>query len=373
MNVFTLLAVLGAIQGVVLGLALLTIRRGNRMANRTLGVFVILFSATLSTAALVDLDVYRQFPHLMFVTHPLMFAFGPLLLLYARLLTSQTGTVDRRFWLNFLPFLGNVLLLIPFFALSAEFKLALIDYDEPIAASDYLLTTAQLLQMFCYLALVYFEVRRHHLSLKDAFSSTEEICLDWLRSGIQGFFVLCFLMVVSTGLFVVGLETVGDVAGNIVLITIVVFIYGIGYRGLKQPEILGLAEVGQRGRKYEQSTLTASAAEKHLERLLELMDSEKPYLRSDLTIRDLAEVSKIPSYHLSQLLNEKLNQKFYDFVNRYRVEEAKRALLDAANEHLTILAVALNAGFSSKSVFNAAFRKFTGMTPSEFRKRTPAV
>ena len=79
------------------------------------------------------------------------------------------------------------------------------------------------------------------------------------------------------------------------------------------------------------------------------------------------------SYHLSQLLNENLNQKFYDFVNGYRVEEAKRALFDPANDHLTILAVALEAGFSSKSAFNAAFKKFAGTTPSDFRKQRPAT
>jgi AraC-like DNA-binding protein len=365
----TLLALLGAVQGAVLGLALLTIRRGNRKANSALGVFVVMFSAVLSTQTFVDLDVFRRFPHLMFATHPLMFAFGPLLLLYARLLTSRTGKVNWRFWLNFLPFLVYVLLLIPFFALSADFKLALIDDNEPIAISDYLLTTSQLFQMLCYLALVYFEVRRHHQSLKDAFSSTEEICLEWLRSGIKWFFVLCFLMLLSTGLFMVGLETIADVTGNIVLISVVVIIYGIGYRGLRQPEILGLAAVMETGQKYEKSTLTDSAADRHLARLREVLDNEKPYLRGNLTIRDLADVSQIPSYHLSQLLNEKLNQKFYDFVNGYRVEEAKRALLDPANDHLTILTVALESGFSSKSAFNAAFKKFTDTTPSDFRKQ----
>ena len=179
------------------------------------------------------------------------------------------------------------------------------------------------------------------------------------------------MLVVTTSLHLVGLETVGDVGGKVVIISIVVIIYGIGYRGFRQPQILGLAEVTEVGRKYEKSTLSDSAAERHLQRLLELMDAKRPHLRCDLTIRDLAEASNIPSYHLSQLLNENLNQKFYDFVNRYRVEEAKRALLDTANDHLTILAVALNAGFSSKSAFNATFKKTTGVTPSEFRKSPP--
>lgn len=372
MTALSFLAVLGAAQGAILGLALLTIRRGNRKANRALGVFVIMFSATLSTAALVDLDMHRRLPHLMFVTHPMMLAFGPLLLLYVLYLISKTGTVRRAVWFNFLPALAYVGYLAPFYAQSADTKLALLDEPETISTIDYILTTFQIAHLVGYLIAVYLVVRRFRLQAQHTFSSTEVICLDWLSSSIRWFFLLCVLLLVSTSLHAVGLETVSDVSGNLVLITIVIIIYGIGYRGLRQPEILGLAEVQEVAQKYEKSTLTDSAADRHLERLMELMDSAKPFLRGDLTIRDLAELSGIPGYHLSQLLNEKLNQNFFDFINRYRVEEAKRALLDPARDHLTILAVALEAGFSSKSAFNAAFKKQTGTTPSEFRKRRSA-
>lgn len=166
------------------------------------------------------------------------------------------------------------------------------------------------------MVVIYVFVRRHRKEMQRRFSSTEEICLDWLSGGIKWFFALVMLLTLTTGLHAFGLETISDAAGNLVLISIVVIIYGIGYRGLRQPEILGLAEVEAADRKYEKSTLTDSAADSHLERLRAVMENEKPHLRGDLTIRDLAEASNIPSYHLSQLLNEKLNQKFYDFVNR---------------------------------------------------------
>jgi AraC-like DNA-binding protein len=77
----------------------------------------------------------------------------------------------------------------------------------------------------------------------------------------------------------------------------------------------------------------------------------------------------IPVHHLSQVLNDRLQQNFFDFVNSYRVEEVRRRISEPSGRTLTLMAIALDAGFNSKSVFNTAFRKYTCMTPSEFRKK----
>jgi len=76
----------------------------------------------------------------------------------------------------------------------------------------------------------------------------------------------------------------------------------------------------------------------------------------------------IPAQHLSQTINEQLNQTFSEFINIYRVEEAKRLLLDTRKKHISILAIAEEVGFNSKSSFNAVFKKYANITPSEFRK-----
>ena len=99
------------------------------------------------------------------------------------------------------------------------------------------------------------------------------------------------------------------------------------------------------------------------------MEREKPYLDANLTLQELAGRVSISLNHLSQLLNERLNQTFFDFVNSYRVQEAKRELCNPAKAHLTILAIAYDVGFNSKSSFNSAFKKHTGITPSEFKRR----
>jgi AraC-like DNA-binding protein len=120
-------------------------------------------------------------------------------------------------------------------------------------------------------------------------------------------------------------------------------------------------------KKYEKSTLTAERAERYLDRLLHCMNNEKPFTDGELSVQTLAEKLSIPAHHLSQTINERLGQTFADFVNSYRVEEAKRRLLDPAFKHLSLLGIAEEVGFNSKSSFNSIFKKHTSMTPSEFR------
>jgi AraC-like DNA-binding protein len=98
------------------------------------------------------------------------------------------------------------------------------------------------------------------------------------------------------------------------------------------------------------------------------METEKPYTDGDLTLQKLARKLLISPHHLSQTLNERLRQNFFDFVNSYRIEEAKRRLVDPAKKHYSILGIAEEVGFNSKSAFNVAFKKHANMTPSEFRK-----
>ena len=97
------------------------------------------------------------------------------------------------------------------------------------------------------------------------------------------------------------------------------------------------------------------------------MNNEKPYLDSDLTLQKLAKAVSISHHHLSQTINEQLNQSFIDFINAYRIEAAKRMLVDPAKKHYSILAVSEEVGFNSKSAFNTAFKKHAHTTPSEFR------
>jgi AraC-like DNA-binding protein len=121
--------------------------------------------------------------------------------------------------------------------------------------------------------------------------------------------------------------------------------------------------------KYKTSSLGAEAAEQIAPRLLRVLDEEKLYLNPNLSLRDLAQRLRIHPNHLSRVINERFGLSFNDFINRYRIDEAKRRLADPAERETSVLDIALGSGFFSKSVFNTAFKKFAGTTPSEYRKR----
>ena len=120
-------------------------------------------------------------------------------------------------------------------------------------------------------------------------------------------------------------------------------------------------------KKYERSTLSETQAAHYLESLLAYMEEEEAYLDPELTIKDLSEQLSISARDLSQVINERLNQNFNDFVNHYRIEKAKELLLKMDDDG-TILDVAFDSGFNSKSSFNTLFKKYTRYTPSQYKK-----
>ena len=120
--------------------------------------------------------------------------------------------------------------------------------------------------------------------------------------------------------------------------------------------------------KYQTSGLTDDVAEKKLKDLLEIMREEKPFLEADLTLGKLAKRIGLHQNYLSRIINEKRQQSFNDFINQYRIEEARQRLADPRWKNATILQIAYETGFYSKSVFNTAFKKFTGLTPSAYRR-----
>jgi AraC-like DNA-binding protein len=169
---------------------------------------------------------------------------------------------------------------------------------------------------------------------------------------------------------------------HLIYMTASVLIYSIGYLSLRQPQIfdpvikkpeakpvmqfkLKTVETGS----YQKSGLTEMEAQIHLKNLLRIMETDKPYLNSELTLRDLAARLSLSTHNLSEILNTKLNQNFYDFINRYRVEEVKRRLTEDESEKFSLIAIAFDSGFNSKSAFNSIFKKQTNTTPSQYRKQ----
>lgn len=119
---------------------------------------------------------------------------------------------------------------------------------------------------------------------------------------------------------------------------------------------------------YDNSGLNDKEAVIYMRTLNNWMEAEKPFKNSNLSLADLAEKLELPGYTISEILNRLLKQNFYEYVNNYRIEEFKRLLLEPKYENIKFLNIAFDVGFNSKSTFNTSFKKFTGKTPSEFKK-----
>ena len=117
------------------------------------------------------------------------------------------------------------------------------------------------------------------------------------------------------------------------------------------------------------STLDLENARLYASKLKDFMNTEKPHLTPSLTINHLSEKLSIHPKHLSQVVNEKFRQNFFDFINSYRVEEAKKFLSRRSRNNLNITQILFEVGFNSKAAFNRAFIKHVGMSPREFKRQ----
>jgi AraC-like DNA-binding protein len=364
------LNLLGVAQALLLAAVLLSVRRGNRIANRFLAAFVLVLAIGVGGATMASEPFILLYPHLLKIQDPFYYLGAPLLFLYVRtLITGRSGS-GRKDLLHFIPFGLCLLYLTPFYLQSGEVKLISIgSYSYLWQRWYYVRSTMLIVQFIIYLSLIALMLAAYTRRLKRQPSPAGKSVLFQVRfllATLTAIWVIGALKFVLTALYpAYDTETVD----LIVPASLSVFVYAMGYIGLRRPEALtGMDDLPPAPPRYEKSTLTLERSDTYLQRLLDLMNTEKPYLDGDLTLQKLAKALSISPHHLSQTINEQLNQNFFDFINSYRIEEAKRMLLDPAKKHYSILAVSEEVGFNSKSAFNTAFKKHVNMTPSEFRK-----
>ncbi|MBM9590557.1 AraC family transcriptional regulator [Leptospira sp. 201903075] len=150
------------------------------------------------------------------------------------------------------------------------------------------------------------------------------------------------------------------------LILIQLYIYSLG-----NPESLALFIQEVRKNRYERSLLIGLDTDAIQKKLNEFMEQHKLYKREDLTLKELAESVSLSSHQLSEFLNEKKKMNFPSFINQYRISEAQKILIEKPRQ--TVLAIAFEVGFNSKSSFNQAFLRFTGITPKEYRRKVSGL
>ncbi len=364
MDWFSVILLAGATQGIFLSLALFNLPRGNRAGNRFLAGLLLLFALALAWRAAAHAQHEFAAAQLRAVEIATILCFGPLLWFHAKALTGPSFRGERQQLFHFLPALVYVLvyLVLAWPGELGKFNQPAVIYFTPLSGLNWL----ALAHVLVYLSAALYDLRQHAHRLQSSFSSLEHLQLNWLH------FLLCFCALDWMLVFVWQLFGFQNELAQLPWLFLSFVLYAIGYFALRQPEIFSgemraaLASMPAAS-KYQKSTLTTGKAEEYLHKLQEFMARQKPHRDSGLNLPGLAKMLALPPHHLSQIINEKLQQNFFEFVNRHRVAEAQQLLRDPARAHLNIAEIGFTAGFSSISAFNAAFKKITGITPSQFR------
>ncbi len=228
------------------------------------------------------------------------------------------------------------------------------------------------LQLIVYGFFTYKKLKKHQKSIKIFSSNTENIDLKWLEN-----IVLIINILLAIWVFDMLLSLSSE---NFSIINFFLFIgvFFIAYHFIKQKEIypFSISEKREIIEIIEESEsvdnkrklIDDEKLEQYKIELLELMDSKKPFLDSEISLVKLAIEMDCTPHLLSYIINNGFDENFYQLINRFRIEEAKKMILDPKMNHLSLLGIGFQVGFNSKSVFNTTFKKITEQTPSEFKK-----
>lgn len=412
----------GVLHGVVLAGILLYSQTGNRRANAFMAALVVCIAIRFLYSALIRAGVFTRFPEWSLLSTPLDFAWGPLLYLYAYTMSDRPLKLVHL--LHFIPFALLFSAPISFAIRPREQQLEFLGYlwssrenletgREVLASVPAFWRTWVELHLqgslfsvqfgiYCYLVLR--QIRKHNLNLERHFSFTDKMNLRWLSvlTYMCVLFLLLFLAFNRGRLVLYGQFEITALSPNLPFLFLVLALYVVGMGALYQPRIRsgmtdsnnsdprpvpaldseseqGTAtsdgpdtvsdgiEAASEATKYARSGISVEDAQRYKIRLMRTMQEQKLYLDCDLTLRDLAEHADMSYHQASQVINGQMNQRFFSFVNNYRIQLAKELLADPKTSKMAIVDLAMEVGFKSKSSFYDAFKKVTRITPTQFK------
>lgn len=365
---------LAIVQGILLSL-LLFFKKENRHANRVLSVAILILSLDILCIYLTQMKIYEKYPSLFGFNVGYPFIYGPIFYIYTLLVTRKEEKFKLRLLLHFIPFVVVYLYASPFYLLSYDEKLVRIKEFMTIVQWDMeIISVFKPIHGILYTWLSLRIISEFSERLKISFSNIDKKKLDWLKYLIMSTMIVWVVVaiVILTGLILGYQDVFYDV---IIYFFVSVLIYAIGYGALNHAEVLNQTELeidamqDQVKDKYEKSNLRDEDINRLKDDLLEIMRTKKLYLKNDLTLGNLADELGITNHNLSEVISKAFNKNFYDLINSYRVEEFKELVKNPDYSHYSLLAVAFESGFSSKSSFNTIFKKLTETTPSEYRKQ----
>ena len=372
-NLVSLICIIGTFEGLLIGIFLVLKKSVKFRANFWLGCLVLSITSIILSGAVYRVGLLPDFPHVVHLHMVTLMLMGPTAYLYVRSCTQKDFEIRPILWLHFLPALLALGYHLPFYLQSGEEKIvAFFKYFlEGDLGIPKIVSFVKILHPTIYFIICIRLVQEYRKHLSNTASYVDVAFHRWLL-----LFCMVLLLPFSTVVFF-ALSSYKLFSATTFFAGLFLFILSVHLAAMVKPELFHTfphqmllpESAEERKQKYESSNLQATQKDKYLAKIVGYVKREKPYQSSELTLAELADNINIPAHYVSQVINEKLGVNFLDFINGHRVKAAQAMLTDSKWSHYTIISIAYEAGFNSKSTFYAVFKKQTGMTPSAYRKQ----
>jgi AraC-like DNA-binding protein len=370
-----ILFILIIFQLLFLGLFLLTQEKGKQVSNILLGSFFLSICVNLLDFFFLQIGLYSSNVKLAGWGSCFPLLFGPLIYLYTKSVVYKDFSFKPKTSLHFLPFLL-------FFIGSEYYYLTHSRGEQVNILSGFrthhfpmLITLASTLifTQFLIYALVSLRlVSKYKKASVQYFSNSKNLNVSWLYTTLV-FFITIIIISTINGLIVqTNWAKYYLSVFNFIILSMLFYIIRILLKALRKPDFFGISgeeDFSTKSPEFVINIRPKTGLSEAAKMLLLYVENKKPFLNPELTLDQLALQLSIRPRVLSNIINEELGHNFYDFINRHRIEEASRLLTNPKDRKITVLEVLYEVGFNSKSSFNTMFKKYTGLTPSEFKKK----
>jgi AraC-like DNA-binding protein len=341
--------------------------------------------ACLTTIALrfLTLLLYREYPQIVpadFSMGLVPLTFGPFLLLYTIYLIDDRKHFNPVHYWHFAPFVGVSIIYYLFLAGRVSFDEVTYFEKDGYLWVRMIFATIFFGSVISYTLLTLLKLYDYKKSIDLQHSSdSSRRTLNWLGFITLLFSITFLIYFVAGGINALTFSRKTDMQ-TLTHVGLTLLAYTVSYFGLRQPAYsptsrrkqpaahLKISKLETR-RNSQKQRILPTEAEKLTQRLIRHMEEEKPFLDPELTLKELSRQIDLSNYELTELLNGHIGKNFFTFVNEFRVDEVIRKMEDPNYHQPTIMAIAYDSGFNSKSTFNSFFKQYTGQTPSEFKKK----
>lgn len=355
----------GIFLGFIMTLVIMTKMKGNKQIKISLSLYLFFGVLSLLIGDLNFSEKALKFPYLMRLDSPLHFLYGPFAFYYTYASLKPEFRFRKIYLLHLVPFLINFVIFSPLYFSSRDFKLEY--YQEILETGTYTLMRFYLLKFVSGAVYLILQVS-FFLKFKSRIQSESQpngILVKWFR--IYFFIQALMLLTIIINQFLP--DSLMDDPYRLFMIMLTVLIISTSIALMFFPALLyGIQATFQKQRmKYYSSGLKQEDVDVIYHKLLDyLSNNDKPYTNPDLSLPVTARALNLNANQLSRVINEKSGNNFKDYINSFRIEEAKRILVSEEYKKLTIDAIAIKAGFKSRTPFYKAFKEHTGMTPKKY-------